>query len=1184
VLDGSKCGFNTFNIRFHVGITDSGSGTKSGGASELTTFFSPNLAQVVVGVDLTATNATGMSPMFATGKFATLDIPSLTISQSYSNGTFGDIVSLVEFKDCRPITLPSGRFRLTIGTIEWKVNGTIEYTSSAGWTIDSPMAPCPSSFPLWGAGNVITGNSRYNLAPVVGCIGFSETPLEDSVSGQTTGGWEVEIDGTWVQAPISLFPHTESSNTGTISAGDCNSVVINHFVNVSAGGFHSHAKNGLGTVYALPNWDHTCQKMFADYEELVFRWGFPKVQRFDLDVYGSFDCEGTPTGGSGGTTYTDVYGLDTQFLATVTDTAHVIESQLTRTKYAPCNVSGFENFNTVSSYSIENWGSGTSVVLDDSTMSNNLKNSDSHFGWLAEYNNTVTHPDSSYGPWFPPDSASSADRWQVNGSDEAIDYWTNTVRQQWVKNPSLPMGENDHRRTNIIAEAITQNGWNGATNSMIGTPCYWGSDLLAVSDSSVYPASMSPDSSSGSRYSFFNGGGAGTGAVGTDVVMTVGDKVKFAMANWTVKPCMYPMVSDQVNVTWSTTNVTNIKVYAVGIDGTTKVLITDNAQGTFRIPSGMSTVWTTSAIEDFGSIYLTDQYSPVAASDDSVAMVADPARLSSSELLPAFTCQYLEFDVTSTGTVTIHHPIFYLAPLVDAKVFYETGSLSAILFKDGPAVRPGSIIFFNWVTDTVLSTPLAVNPTNGTTTIGDGWSLENCYFKGVDATTGNLTRLGVEFISGEEFPPGITKQLWRYSDGMGGLFPDSISFWANSDVGVKLIYYSTWRASTPTLYFLPTKKRTSASGWSNSGGYGMWRYSFGTSKHPHIVPDNIQPQLKNGGADTLSLATAPHGWRVGTFQGAVTNSEGYTWELWWNGVHWFDMRPWRGQTSIFGLTEATNVLHLCFSPPKLNHLLMYDLADLRFRTFDLNGIDVVNTIVSRPDIDIGQVVWNADGKLPVYYHTTSPNATWFTESHDWGNAWSTPVNIISGRIVAVGSDSTNGTDYVAVWSGTTVDCWTRRTDQTIWTNISTIYSTTTAGLFGWMETGFDQDHRIFLVVADGGNIKFFESNDGGGSWTTAVTITTGKYAALALDRESRSLYLAVLTGGTGTWTYWYSLDPDAPSWVSVGTITTGAKVDWPACLEVTSDSFHRLLFMYTDPSGNVQRLTSINRDGAWGAE
>ena len=499
MLDGLKSGIDTFDYRLKAGIEGvTGSGGRIGGITQATTFYTPDLLTVVIGAQLTtATYSAGVGPPGVAGKQASFDIPALFLSQTFSDATFGDCISYLDFIGCRAIVMPSGVYELNIATIEWYVNGVLQWSSSAGWSLTSAMAPAPSSFPLWGIPPRITGGSSTAFAPTVGCVG-SLGAQSINASGQSTAGWEVKIDGAWVQAPIELFPHTETANTGSITAVDCSDITINHAVLVTAGAFGSTSNLKNGEVWALPNWDTTMQKMFVDYEELILRWGFPKVERFDNDPYTEFDCEGEVINSSGGTTYSEIYALDTQFLSTVTDAEHIIEGPLTRTKYAPCNVGGYENINWSTGYSQQFWGSGMFPVIDDSTMAPNLTNIDATYGYMAEYLNTVTHPDSSFGLWFPKDDASSAVRWDLLGADSEIAYWL-ANRQQHVTHPALPGGEDTRRRTNIISEALDQNGVTGNAQAMIDCPCNWGTDLLQLSNE-TYPVSLVTDASSAPRF------------------------------------------------------------------------------------------------------------------------------------------------------------------------------------------------------------------------------------------------------------------------------------------------------------------------------------------------------------------------------------------------------------------------------------------------------------------------------------------------------------------------------------------------------------------------------------------------------------------------------------------------------------------------------------------------------------
>jgi hypothetical protein len=543
------------------------------------------------------------------------------------------------------------------------------------------------------------------------------------------------------------------------------------------------------------------------------------------------------------------------------------------------------------------------------------------------------------------------------------------------------------------------------------------------------------------------------------------------------------MVSDRVNVTWSTTNATTIKVYAVGVDGT-KVLITDNVQGTFRIPNGASTEWATSLAEDFGAGYIADTYSGVAGSDGSAGFVADSDMVASFELCPAFTCEFLEFDVTKTGVVTIHHPIFYLAPLADAMVWHETGDLQAITFKNGPVLRPGSQSYFNYIGDAILTTPTVVDPVFGAQTMGDGWSLENSYFKGVVADSGNLARLGAEFVSGEEFPPGVSKHLWRYTDADGNYYVDSMSFWVNSTLGPKMIYYSSWRASSQNAYFLPTKQRTTALGWSENTNYGMFRYTWATSKHPHIVPGSLQPQLKIGGVDQLTTATAPTGWKVGIFQGAVTNNEGYDWEFWWNSIHWFDMRAWRGQTAVLGLATATTGRSYIVqdSEGRLHHAYIKD-GDVWYRRSDntrsAGGWTFDHQITFRGDVRKAAFCYDAVYKRIELYYETTGHSVYYTYSHDEGATWFTASLVGTSMIDFFTATNHQNDDRFRCWfqfdagtagPGTAYGQYRRHTDS------------------AWSASFQFKNVGVALSIAENGMCNVAPAFSGQGEWTFSPTI------------------------------------------------------------------------------------------------
>ena len=164
MLDGVKSGYQTFDYWMRCDISAvSGSGVQYGGATNTTSRFTQDYTTTTMGVDMTWANASAGAP-YTPGRQATLSIPVLSISQSFSDASTAASSSEVEFKDCRLIVMPSGVYRLTIGTINWYIDGAVYWTSSAGWTLTSGMAPTPTSVPLWGIPPRV---NAVALAPVI---------------------------------------------------------------------------------------------------------------------------------------------------------------------------------------------------------------------------------------------------------------------------------------------------------------------------------------------------------------------------------------------------------------------------------------------------------------------------------------------------------------------------------------------------------------------------------------------------------------------------------------------------------------------------------------------------------------------------------------------------------------------------------------------------------------------------------------------------------------------------------------------------------------------------------------------------------------------------------------------------------------------------------------------------------
>jgi len=795
------------------------------------------------------------------------------------------IASINDFQ----IFVTDGTWRVKWSSITMYINGSSAATLGGG-AVNGGMVAIPSSIPLFG------------IAPIVG--------VDASIygwNGSNTGGFRYLIDGDYHSFPVTINTVGSLGVTCPATAPDVVPGGSDTWGMVAKGAFPAAS---WSWVAAWPDLSKSVVRMASCYEALVLRFGFPKAERFAEESCTFPVGIDDPPGGTVVDQTDEIYPRVSSLLQAVTATGGSdLEEPFTYPTYAPfySNATGrtSSGFPTYTNKKIQYFPSSVDTMLDNIAMCNGLLN---HPEPVVRLWNSWANPHWSFWLWFPPDSASSAARWDLLGSDSDIDYW-HQIRQQHIENPALPTEEASGRRVNITTEPVIQNRLQVLSEVLGGMQCWWGISRFSIENES-FPTSFVTDSTSAARFTFRDGAGSGTGTVGSSITLTTGDAIEFDLSSFTDYPFMATTLSDRIEVNWTDANIGAVKLFAVGIDGTQKQ-IGDTAGITsgviYRIPFGDAEKWATSAGADFGAGYLTDDYTPdagVSADDITAATLADPERISSFNLLPGFSPAKIRIEITRagsyTGAVSIDHPIFYQAPWADAEVFHENGHISTVLFKDGPMLRYGALSYYDHGLDAPLSVPVPVASVYYKSTIGDLWCLENNFLRGLTALDGLATRMAAEFISGEEFPPGVTKHLWRYKDEEGAVTVDSLSGVVRSSIGPRLWYLNSYR-SLPPLAHMPEPLREVGDGWLKDGGDQQSAFSDICNEHPHIVPGDLQPQLIHGGTDHLVLHAAPTGWQVATFSEGVNNSEAQDWLLRWNGTDWFEMRPWRGSASIFGL-------------------------------------------------------------------------------------------------------------------------------------------------------------------------------------------------------------------------------------------------------------------------------------------
>lgn len=886
---------------YEMKLTVTGSGVSAvpstgvaGGSCSLISHFTPDYFVKSVGIAMIGSGQTGAT----TEATAEIIVPALSVNEIRTYAGATSVVMETKLLDLFIYIETSGSFSLRCAGLEWRVNGTLEH-SEGSFSLFSSMTGVPSAIPLIGIPPTMSPTTILDPLLSLGSCLPDDYPGGDEGNALTeaSGGWRLKPHGgSYLALPISIPSNPLITGTTTY-----NVALTATYQQNNDPGYTSEVASGY-SIWIIPDVPRTEERMGADFESLIYRWG--------ENAYGIRSSTGTLESNCVGATITDtratsdstVYPAKSQLLSTVNNTPHLIEELFTSTQ---CWLNGgiTTNFATETSVGFTNNGQQW-LQLAAGSPSGSL----GHLDLNARFVNQWLHPHWAYSLWFPPDSASSSVRWNLLGADSDIDYWYN-VRQQHITHPSLPALEDTEKRVNVTADPINQNALVGLSQAVTGMPCWWGINRFTI-ETETFPTEFTTDSTSSSRFTFKNGASAGTGSVASSITIDAGsDAVEFDLTSFTVYPFMTTTLSDRLKITWADSNISAVKLFAVGVDGSS-VQIGPTAgiisATTYRIPYGDSEKWATSAGADFGAGYLTDNHTAdagVSADDITAATLSDAQRISSFTLLPGFSPAKIRIEITRagsyTGAVSISHPTFYQAPWADAECFHESGLVSTILFKDGPMVRYGALGFFDYVADAILSTPVPVASVANKTTIGDLWCWENVFLRGLSATSNLLARMNAEFVSGEEFPAGVTKHLWRYNDGETS-FIDSVSGVVNSSIGPRLWYLNTFR-SCPPLAIFPERKRSTGSGWVPDGDWGQFGYSDTSNEHPHIVPGSLQPQLIHAASDHLTLKAAPSGWQVATFSEAVDNNESQNWVLRWNSINWFLMRPWRGSASIFGL-------------------------------------------------------------------------------------------------------------------------------------------------------------------------------------------------------------------------------------------------------------------------------------------
>lgn len=1019
--------FSTPRYEFRVSVSGSataGPTAPAGVTASLTSRYHDDYLLTLRGFKMTV--SLQFDPINGDSSGATLEGVVGFQTRTYP-GTASSIEATLTFFDFKIYELPSGSFRITFSSAEWRVNGNLEHTIGAS-TITSPLASVPGAVPIIGILPLLESGAIVPLFPSLepgGGVGSGAGSY--SGSGTANAGWRFrdELDSEWLSQPIALNAPGSAGTPGAPSGTSCASVTMNFETSADSNGIDL-AVNEItgGNCWLWPNSPCEVVRMNDDYEAEIYRgslgaWQYRKIdvkttrQRFipppptpELEI-----IDDSVIG--------NMRAAASEFLETVGNDTAVVEGPLQGTRYAPW-LAGKTTETITNSYkeTIQDAYDGMHSVGAGNLLA---------FGHLEKFVrlwNGWFHPHWHYGLWFPPDTAPDSVRWKLDGAPANLeDYWY-PVRQQYIDHPSLPTGQRTKRRVDIVAEPAKQNFLAGLALAEVGTVQWWGTGRF-FPDLTSWLEQVLLDDRSSDRWSF-NGSGS---SVSTDR-MTFGaaaTEAEFEMASFTDWPYMVPTIARRIalgSLNWS--NVASVKIEVIddSVAAPFEVTIVDPATtgGEWAIPSVLSSKWATDLVRNLGpSAEKVDEYDDLApAADDESFDIASSIRRAATHALSR-SKGYARIRITITKTnpavsATVGLVRLKIAPRSEWQVRYVSGHGATLLSKNGPSLRTNALQYFDYLFDTPLSVPQAVLDQTLAPTIGDCFALRRSFFEARDAQDGMLVEGLSYFENGEEMT--IVDHLWRDPEGFIGAH----SFWVQGAGGPVPIISNTYRA-VPPLAIAPERKRSFDSNWLPTGELGQYSYSL-VAKRRNIIAigDDVDLHLRRP-ADILTMETdPPEGWTIGFHEIPVDNDEAYDATVVVGGTEYLKMRPWRG-AMIFDHLAATNALGVWNLQTRDGRFLVSWAAEdgcyVRWWSYHLPAGD--NLVVQiRSGDGFEQCRVYEDHRNRIFALTGRNDSGTLTASRqhsdDGGKTWSTPTDmgITNGRF-PTGASSEHGDQIEAAF-------------------------------------------------------------------------------------------------------------------------------------------------------------------------
>jgi hypothetical protein len=1121
MLAGLICNWDRLQVRLEgsasLSHTGHGSASVDSWSCEMSSAYVYNIVLLNPGIYLKVDS----SQSLAQARF-TVEIPGLGISKVYTSAGYSNsLAGRIDLVGFRCYVTYLGQMHLEVDSVEVYVGGVLEDTLPGGTIGASGIGPC--YVPLLGLPFEI---AQPSISYAVTGVDVNDNYSYDTTGTVTaTGGWRFrELSGDpWTALPISLptisvpacftgcnWCHTPS---GVVSATDCWTVTVQtsdrHKEVQQAYDWEFYVYQDVdshgGRAFILPDLDKTAVRLgeSGDFAALFQRGGFPKVTS-----YGSRTCSPVPAFGSPPSTVRtetqqpEVYARQTAMLSTVLNASHTIDDPLGETTYAPmeaakssgrgqwvalkpapfAGTAGPPPMRTPYTEGVSfRFPCQTDTTTDNGDMLDYLDwddgdDSDMSVGQVVRYVSYWANPHWSY--WYHPRD------WALDGAAAPWELYWSPVRSQHLTHPDLPSGEDRLSRNSIVSAPLNSNGLSGFLQTYVTGELYtsWRGVCRFKTDVPDIPASIALDSASSPAWSSADATFTFGSNVSVDPSATT-VTIDLDIARWDAPPYQYPLGCGSVNLQWGATNIVSVKVYLVGVEGSS-VLITDNVEGTFPVPSGSTTKYAGTWAKDYGVGYATDQGTDATASGASLATLADPERAGGFELLPGRSGSKLRFVVEvadHTLPFTLEYPVWH-RPGGDFALVPLTGQSSSLIYENGPHQQWGEWSFFDFVADAFIDNPSAPNvwPIGAAPTIGDYLCWRREALEGTDRENGLDAEIAALYLNGTEYT--LRDHMWR-------------------DPGLELVTHAWIMAlgspkkivgclvnsfsEIPPLAMLPHQNRNQYLEADSTYCQKVWDYAF---EGRRLIVEGITPAhlTTSGGTQWTSVAAAPAGWSVSSHVHAVDGTEtGF--KVVYGGAHYGTVRPYHGFFSILWPASARSV-SLAAAPNGILLAVWVDSVGIQRWRLNRRGLDERDRMLELADVATAQAAYLPKGGFSVFYALSS-GGCYRMDTRTWGLDWSTPEMIVSGRKQpAPAIDPRTGSEFVATWAEeSSVGTWRvhrKLADGESWTDMGPV--ATGPEISAGLRFSPDGDRPLVFVLFDGAEVTRYESLDYAQTWQEVI--------------------------------------------------------------------------------------------------